>query len=70
MLFNRNTVPAINVGDTIEHPIFQKGIVINIDSSNSIYEIKFENEQIRHLTKQGISKCKKLIGKNEEALKT
>ena len=53
-----NTVPFITEGTIIEHPVFKTGIIVKIDDQNETYEIEFENGQVRHLTKDGLIKCK------------
>lgn len=63
-LQNLNDVPAVAVGDTIDHPVFHRGKVEKIDEANDVYEIMFENGQVRHLSKQGMSKCTKLTEDN------
>ena len=59
-LQNLNAVPDVAVGDMIDHPVFHMGKVERIDEANDVYEIKFENGQVRHLSKQGMSRCRKI----------
>lgn len=61
-----NCVPQIVEQMTIEHVIWGKGIVVKIDETNDVYEVAFERGQTRHLSKQGVSKCKIISQSNEK----
>lgn len=58
-------IPDVSEGTIVDHLIFRKGEVVKIDHTNGIYEIKFENGHTRHLTKQGLSKCR-IVSTNEQ----